>query len=96
MTTRVFAGVLLGLLAGTAHAEICYGPAHPIGDAQPATASTVFHCPNAGSGTLAQLAALGWRVLRLTSIQTTGGASPEAADQLILRPVDRVFRNGFD
>jgi hypothetical protein len=96
MMVRVLASALLALLTGKAHAEICYGPAHPIGEAQPATATTVFQCPNAGSGTLTQLVATGWRVVRLTSIQSTGGASPQAADQLLLRADDHVFGNGFD
>lgn len=84
------------VLAGPARAEICYGPTTSYSDAQPTTAATVFQCPQAASGTLTQLAAQGWRVVRLTTIQTAGGASPLIAAQLLLRPNDRLFRSGFE
>lgn len=88
------AALLLG--GGAAKAELCYGPAHDLTTVQPATAATVFQCPKAGSGTLSQLAARGWRVVKLTPLQVSGGATPQAADQLLLQRYDRVFRSGFE
>ena len=79
--------------SGAAQAgEICYGPAMNV-SGEP-TASTVFACPTAGSHTIDALAALGWRVVKLTTV-SLGGA--QTAAQLVLkRARDGIFANGFD
>ena len=92
---RIAAAALV-LASGASQAELCYSPAHASTGAPPPSASTVFQCPAAGNGTVAELAARGWRVVRLVSVQVSTGPVAQAAERLLLQRYDRVFRSGFE
>lgn len=96
MSPARIAAAALVLASGASRAELCYGPAHALSGAPPPDASTVFQCPVAGGGTLAELAARGWRVVKLVSVQVSAGPAPQAAERLLLQRYDRVFRSGFE
>lgn len=91
------AAVLLGFTAmfnampATA-AEICYSAAVPAATYAPPTDSTQFVCPLLGAHTLPELAALGWRVVRLGAVV----AGSNITDQLLLRRGDPIHRDGFE
>ena len=92
-----FAGgaALLAACAGVqaqVAADICYGPSQPASGASPPTSATVFACPQAGSKTVAQLAAAGWSLVKLAPVMLD---DVNSAPQLTLRRKDVLFRNGF-
>lgn len=92
-----FAGgaALLAACAGAqaqVAADVCYGPAQPASGALPPTSTTVFTCPQAGSKTVAQLAAAGWSLVKLAPVMLD---DVNSAPQLTLQRKDVLFRNGF-
>ena len=96
MTRRApcMAGLLLMLSAPLA-AEVCYGPA--VATSVNATGDTLFTCPTAGTQTINALAQAGWRIVKMSPVSLGGSPTPLTAAQLVIqRPADRVFRNGFD
>ena len=94
-----FAGCVAIVAAGCATtaqaqvaADICYGPSQPAFGGPPPSSATVFNCPQAGSKTVAQLAAAGWSLVKLTPVMVDASSS---AAQLTIQRKDRLFRNGF-
>lgn len=89
--------VLAGLLAAAgvqaaARTDICYSGETPP-NAAPPTNATVFACPQAGSRTVPELAAAGWRVVRMAPVVSSGGAA--VRQQLLVRD-DTLFASGFE
>jgi len=89
--------VLAGLLAAAgvqaaARTDICYSAQTPPGAAPP-TNATVFACPQAGNRTVPELAAAGWRVVRMAPVVADGGAA--VRQQLLVRD-DTLFVSGFE
>jgi hypothetical protein len=81
-------------LAAVAHAdqtELCYDAERPF-DSAPPDNSRVFQCPTAGSATVPQLAAAGWRIVKLTPVSVDSNVR----NQLLIRQTTRIFRNGFE
>lgn len=73
--------------------EICYSAAFPF-NATPSPSNTMpFTCPNAGVGTVPQLAAQGLRIVRLTGIS---GPDSMMQYQLVVKSTNEVFTNGFE
>ena len=70
--------------------EICYGPAQT--GPQPVGNATLFACAQAGNKTVPQLAAAGWRIVKLTPVVGAGGATQP---QLVIQRRDLLFRHGF-
>ncbi|HUD41798.1 MAG TPA: hypothetical protein VMR06_07330 [Dokdonella sp.] len=74
------------VLAG--QADICYSAATPsLPSPPPPDNTTVFHCPQAGSRTVPELAGLGWQIVQMSPV-TTPGADPTFPDitvQLIVQ-----------
>lgn len=92
VTVRIAALAICALAADAAHAQargdVCYGPA----DASLPTNATVFACPQAGSKTVPQLAADGWRIVSMTGVVSGNGQSV----QIVVQRIDRLFRSGFE
>lgn len=84
--TMILAGALGLALHGTAsaagQADICYGPAQPLGSTNVSTSATVFTCPIAGIHTLPELAALGWTVVQLVPVVIS---ATQQADQIVIQ-----------
>ena len=78
--------LVAGLLATTpllaGEAEICYSDDVALGSSAPPTNATLFNCPIAGIKTLPQLAALGWKVVQLTPVVTSGSTQ---ANQIVIQ-----------
>lgn len=92
---RALFGAMALATAGTAHAEICYGTARDAG--QEPTNATVFQCPLAGARTLPQLAAAGYRIVKLLPVTVPlNGGGTGIADQLLIERAPLVFANGFE
>lgn len=97
MKWRAAAAALLAVAAGPAQAEICYSDAHDASVPTPPTSSTPFNCPVAGRKTLAELAAAGFVVVKLSPlIVGQPGPTLQSAQQLIIELPDRVFASGFE
>ncbi len=97
------AALILALAAATAPCgtpvaqvitEICYSAEQPAAGATPPTSSTPFRCPASGTLTLNQLAAQGFRVVRLGPVAGAGGAS--VRQQLLVKRVARIHASGFE
>jgi hypothetical protein len=98
MTALASALAWLALLpASGPQAEICYSDARAATLVVPPTAATPFNCPQAGRATLTELAAQGFRVVKLSPL-IVGQAGPtlQAADQLIVEIPIEVFVDGFE
>lgn len=79
--------------AMAARVDICYSDvAAP--NAAPPTSATPFTCPQAGRKTLPELAAAGWRVLKMTPVTVADGGFG-VRQQLLIRD-DGLFASGFD
>ena len=68
--------------ASAGQAEICYSPDVALGTYAPPTNATLFTCPVAGTKTLPQLAADGWKVVQLGPVVTSGATQ---ANQLVIQ-----------
>jgi len=79
--------------ASAARVDICYSEV-TAPDAAPPTSATPFTCPQAGIKTVPQLAAAGWRVVRMTPVTVSSG-SFGVRQQLLIRD-DTLFASGFD
>ncbi|HUD41797.1 MAG TPA: hypothetical protein VMR06_07325 [Dokdonella sp.] len=99
MTTRKasIAAALVAALAAAgvsaARVDICYSEA-TAPNAAPPTSATVFVCPQAGSRSVAQLAAAGWRVIKMMPV--TAGSGGFGVQQQLLIGDDTLFASGFD
>lgn len=83
------------MLSAPVAAEVCYGPA--VATSVNPSADTLFTCPTAGTQTINALAVAGWRIVKMSPVSVGGSPTPLSAAQLVIqRPGDRVFRNGFD
>lgn len=89
----VLVAALAAAGASAARIDICYSEvAAP--NAAPPTSATPFACPQAGIGTVPQLAAAGWRVVRMTPVTVSSGGFG-VRQQLLIRD-DSLFASGFD
>lgn len=90
-TILPFTAALALAAASFAHAgqaDICYSPSTPsMPLPAPPDNATVFNCPQAGSHTLPQLAALGWQIVQMVPSTTPGGdpTFPDVTVQLIIQ-----------
>lgn len=89
--------LLLLLIPGAAtagRADICYTSASD--SRAPVTNASAFHCPVAGSLTMPQLAAQGWRIHQIVPLaKLVSGTTFEYSTQLVIQE-DSIFRAGFD
>lgn len=79
--------------ASAARVDICHSEV-TAPDAAPPTSATPFTCPQAGIKTVPQLAAAGWRVVRMTPVTVSSGGFG-VRQQLLIRD-DTLFASGFD
>lgn len=86
-------GAMLAHAAGPL-AEICYSPELSALASVPPGNGTRFECSLAGSRTLAELAQLGYRIVRLTP--TTGVAPSTIRSQLVVQLQLRIHASGFE
>lgn len=79
--------------ASAARVDICYSEV-TAPNAAPPTSATPFTCPQAGIKTVPQLAAAGWRVIKMTPVTVSSGGFG-VRQQLLIRD-DTLFVSGFD
>ncbi len=83
-----------GLVLAQVVTEVCYSTEQTSDVATPPTSSTQFNCPISGALTLNQLAAQGFRVVRLSPV--SGIAPFSIRQQLLVKRVARIHGSGFE
>lgn len=91
-----FGCLLLMLVAWPLRSEVCYTRAtQQLGYLPLASSSSVFHCPEAGQGTLNQLAQSGYEIVSLKRVYTSVGPATEEY-RLIIQRAEAVFEDEFE